>query len=526
VDESHFGCILPAVAQKGGKCLFVSMMPGHVKRLNTSTETASYWNAVLCEGSMFERNSSEKARAALNGNVAQFRDGIRGAVLTPNGAQYDAARQTWNTAFEHMPAIVVQAESISDVQNAVRFANTYDLNIGVISTGHGFVSPADNALLINTSRLKMLHIKTQTRTAYLGAGLLWKEVLRETARYGLAPLLGSSPEVGVTGYTLGGGMGWLVRKHGLALDSVRCFDVVTADGKLRRVGRGEHENPDLFWALKGGGGAFGVVVGMEIDLHPVWHVYGGSLVYPVQLANEVMRYFRSWIKTLPEEMTTSVALMNYPNIPQLPESVRGQSFILVRGCWCGTRPDDGRQHIGAWLGWRAPIENNFLTMPFAQVGAISQDPVDPAPHYVTGAWMAELTDDAIETVVQYGYKGGSSPLTLTEIRYVTGAMARVEGDSAAYSQRNTPLFINMVAALPSAEAHGSVEGYAQTFKDELTPVLTGKVYMNYLEGRESCTRIADAYPPEVYARLERIKAKYDPENKFRYSFNIAPSTSE
>ena len=236
--------------------------------------------------------------------------------------------------------------------SSIDFARAKGLGIAVQATGHGVGLPADECVLILTRGLDDLRIDADARTAWVGAGLKWHTVLQRAQEDGLAPLLGSSTDVGAVGYTLGGGMGWLARKHGLSTDHVRFFEVVTPDGQVRTVSA--DENADLFWALRGGGGgSLGIVTGMEIELVPVTKVYGGNLLYPADMAREVVARYREWIATAPDELTSSFALANLPVDPLVPEFLQGQSFAVVRGCYCGSLAD-GEELMRFWRDWRTP----------------------------------------------------------------------------------------------------------------------------------------------------------------------------
>jgi hypothetical protein len=448
---------------------------------------------------------------------------VKGQVFTPGDEGYDRARMAWNLSVSQYPAVVMFASDAADIIEGVRFARQVDLGVAVQATGHGVIRPANDCLLINTSQMNSVRVDPDSRTAWVEAGAKWGRVLEAASVFGLAPLLGSSPDVGAVGYTLGGGLGWLARKYGLSTDSVRAIDLVTADGQ--RVHASQDENSDLFWGLRGGGGGFGVVVGMEIQLYPVSTVFGGNLIYPVEMASDVIARYRDWIETIPDEFTTSFAIMNYPPLPMVPEFLRGKSFIMVRGCYCGA-VEEGQAYLQDWLDWRAPVANMFQEMPFSQAATISNDPVDPVPGVASGAWLHELSDDAIQTLVDYGVSvQGSSPVLQTEVRHVGGAMGRASRVENAFGHRDHSLLLEMVGMAPTPEAKSYVQEFIGRFKDALSPSLTGGVYMNFLEGEEAHRRTRDGYPPEIYKRLMALKAEYDPENLFRFGFDIPPLKS-
>jgi FAD/FMN-containing dehydrogenase len=457
----------------------------------------------------------------IENGVGELQARIMGSVITPSNPDYDQARQAWNLSVDQRPAVIVVAQRAEDVSQAVRFARRQGLGIAVQSGGHGVVCPANEALLIVTNQLRQLRVDPENQRAWIGAGLKWGMVLAKTQEFGLAPLLGSSPDVGVVGYTLGGGMGWLARKYGLSADSVIAIELVTAEGELIQASQ-EH-NRDLFWGLRGGGGGFGVVTGMEIQLYPVTTVYGGNLVYPAELAREVITRYRDWIADAPDELTSSFAIMNFPPIPAVPEFLRGKSVIMVRGCYCGP-VEQGEALLQSWRNWKAPLIDDFKANPFSQVAAISNDPEDPSPGISSGAWLKDLNDAAIDTLIRYSVSvNGSSPLMMMEVRHAGGQIARVDPNFNAFGNRDATQSLQVIGITPTPEAHRQVGQYIAQMKQALAPYLTGGVYINFLEGEEARQRTRDAYLPETYRKLQALKAKYDPENFFRFGFDIPPA---
>lgn len=461
---------------------------------------------------------ARKGNAQSLSALADLKSRLQGDLFTPKDAGYEAACAAWNLNTRHHPAVVVVARHPDDVVQAVRFAAANGLGVAVQSTGHGAILPADGALLIVTSPMNDVQIDAQARTARIAAGAKWGAVLEAAQAHGLAPLLGSSPTVGAVGYTLGGGLGWLARKHGVAADSVRAIELVTADGQL--VTASAAENSDLFWAMRGGGGGFGVVTALEVGLVPVSTVFGGTLMYPVELAREVLPRYRAWTFDLPEEWTTSVVLVNYPPVDLLPEFLRGKSFALVHGCYCGPAAE-GEAYLQDWLDWGAHIHNDFRVMPFGEVASISQDPQDPLPSSHSGAWLNALDDDAIDTIIRFATpQNGPCPLTITEVRHVGGAMGRAAGDAGAYDMRDYPLLLDIIAFTPTPELQAAVRQHIGQLKADLAPHLAPGVYMNFLEGEEVRQRTRDAFKPETFERLVAIKRHYDPDNLFRFGYSI------
>lgn len=452
--------------------------------------------------------------------LEELRARVQGPVLVPGDEDYDNAQQPWNLGFRHQPAVIVLAHDAADVAEAVRYANVEDLGIAVQATGHGVSRLADGAVLINMSQMTDVRVNVVEQTAWVEGGVKWGKVLKAAQAVGLAPLLGSTTDVGAVGYTLGGGLGWLARKYGMSVDSVNYFEVVTADGRLVRAS--ETENSDLFWGLRGGGGSFGVVVGMEIRLYPVTTVFAGNLLYPIEVAKEVFAHYREWIADAPEELTSSISVFTYPPIPQIPEFLQGKSVVIVRGAYCGPI-EEGQAMIEEWEKWMTPMANMWRVTPFIEADTISNDPTDPMPSMSTSVWIKEMDDQTVDTLLQYVVPtNGPLPVLGIEIRYAGGVISKVDPKANAYSNRESSLVVAMLGLTPTPEIQQAFHDYTNMIKQALTPQLTGGVYINFLEGEERWNRTKDAFTPENYQRLTAIKAKYDPENRFRFSLNIPP----
>ena len=452
--------------------------------------------------------------------LEQLQSEVKGSVILRPDAGYDAARRGWNLTVDQRPALIVAAKEAGDIAAAVRYARHTGLGIAVQSTGHGVARAADDALLILTTALTDVRIDAATQTAWVGAGAQWGMVLEAAQRHGLAPLLGSSPNVGVIGYTLGGGMGWLARKHGLALDSVLAFDVVTADGRSLRVS--EREHPELFWGLRGGGGSLAIVTAMQIRLFPVTTVYGGNLFYPASMAKGVFARYRDWVATLPDEMTTSVVLMNFPPIPAVPEPLRGQSMVMVRGCYAGP-VEAGQRLVDTWRTWHAPAIDMFAAMPFTQVATISNDPVDPMPAKSTGAWLASLSDASIDALIAGTLPQQGPPIiTFTELRHAGGAIAKADAHGAAFSHRDGRFNMVSIGVTPTPDALEAFTAHTAALRAAIAPDLHGGAYLNFLDGEEMRQRTRAAFSAEHFARLTALKAAIDPHNRLAYSFDIRP----
>ncbi len=463
------------------------------------------------------RELTEEARTDC---PAPLESSIKGAVIYPGDPDYDTARTPWNLVFDQHPELIVIAHDADDIAAAVCYAAEHDLGVSVQATGHGMRTPADDALLIRTSQMTGVEVDPVTQTAWVEAGAKWAHVLEAAQAHGLAPLLGSSPDVGAVGYTLGGGIGWLARKHGLAADSALAFDVVTADGRQLHVS--EQEQSDLFWGLRGGGGSLAIVTRMKIRLYPVTTVYAGNLLYPAEMARDVMARYRDWIPTLPDEMTSSVVLLNVPPLPIMPEPLRGKSFAVVRGCYTGDL-EAGAALIDDWRRWQPPAIDMFGPMPFSQSAAISQDPEDPTPAVVTGAWLSNLDEAASEALTRFTLPQDGPPLIVfSEVRHIGGAVSRGDVGGAAYGSRDAELLLEVVSIAPTPEIAGAARSHIAAMMAALGPAQSGKVYMNFMEGQEAHERIADGFSPESFQRLRQLKRAWDPGNRLRYGFAITP----
>jgi FAD/FMN-containing dehydrogenase len=465
---------------------------------------------MISSTTIFDRESSELKR---------LRFGVGGQVLTPEEEGYDRARMAWNLTVDQHPAVIVIPRSADDIVEAVRFADSQNLAVAVKATGHGTIREANDSLLIDTSRMVDVHVNAAAQTAWVSAGAKWGRVLEAAQAVGLAPLLGSTPDVGAVGYTLGGGMGWLARKYGLSADSVNYFELVTADS--RRVRASAQENADLFWGLRGGGGNFGVVTGMEIRLYPVSMVYGGNLFYPISLAKEVYAHYRNWIAGAPDDLTSSVVLMNFPPVPAVPEFLRGQSFVLVRGAYSGL-VEKGEELLQYWRSWQPPLVDTFRVMPFSEVAAISNDPLDPMPSLSSGAWLKDLDDETVETLIRFMVPQGQPPmLVFAEVRHAGGAISKVDPQSAAYGNRDALYSLQVVAGTPTPQIHDAVKSYVAQIKNALGSHLHGGVYLNFVEGAEARAATKKGFSADTFLRLQLLKEKYDPRNRFSHSYVIS-----
>lgn len=452
--------------------------------------------------------------------VEQLGRRLRGALRRPGDDGFDGARAAWNRNARQHPALVVVAEDAADVVAAVRYARDERMGVAVLATGHGTAAPCDGGMLVNTSRMTGVRIDPHTRTARVEAGARWSDVVPRAAAHGLAGLPGSSSGVGVVGYTMGGGFGWLGRRYGYASGSVTRAEVVTADGELRTAST--TENPDLFWGQGGGGGNFGIVTALEFALHPVREVYAGNLYYPVDRAREVLECYAGWNRTLPDDMMSAATFRKFPPLPMIPEPFRGRSFIAVRGCWCGADLAAGERVLApvrAALG--EPAIDTFTVMPAAGLDAVSMDPVDPVSGHQHTELLRDLTAASIETLVALGT---DSLLVMLEARQLGGALSRRTSDLHPMGHTDARFTLNAIGVTPTHESAQVVRDYLAHLAEAVAPHATGGTYLNFLElDGATPQRVRAAYSAPDWARLVALKDRYDPHNLFRFNRNIPPS---
>jgi FAD/FMN-containing dehydrogenase len=449
-----------------------------------------------------------------------LRGSLRGTALTPGETGYDEARQPWNLNVDQRPALVALVVGAADVVACVAFAREQALPLAVQSTGHGIAYPCDGGLLVNTSRLGGVRVDPESRTARAEAGAVWRDVVHEAQAFGLAPLSGFAPYVGVAGYTLGGGVGWLVRKHGFAADSLVAADIVTADGRLLRAS--EAERPDLFWGLKGGGGNFGIVTSLEVRLYPVTTVYGGALFYPVEQAGDVLRRYARWVETVPDELTSTVAFMHLPPAPDLPEVLRSRSVVVVRACYLGA--EQAGAELLRPLRQADPVVDTFAMLPYRDAGAINGDPVDPQGPYGHVELLRRLSDGAIDTLVELAGARSNASLLMLELRHLGGAAARVPVDASAISHRDAPFVMHLESLVNIPEGAARVQEYTASVAAAMRPFATGGTLIAFLgDGDVGYDRVRAAYSDEHWRRLVALKDRYDPGNFFRLNHNVPPS---
>lgn len=434
---------------------------------------------------------------------------VGGTVVSPGDGRYETQRLSWHRTIDPRPAVIVEAASAADIAVAVRAAGEHDVALAVQSTGHGTLAPADGALLLRTTGLTGVEVDPRRRTARVRPGTLWSEVIEAAAPYGLAPLSGT-PAIGVVGYTLGGGAGWLSRAHGYAADNVVSAEVVTADGRRRTVSAEEH--PDLFWALRGGGGAFAAVTGLEFRLYPVTEVCSGMTMYPVCRAAEVFRAYRDWAAGEPESLNTSVMIMHVPAIPQMPEPVRGRRVLAIRAF--GTGEDVAQRLRPLTEAAGEPLVGGFTTMSFAEAAAAAGDPPPP----MALRQHLDLLDDVPDALID-GLRAAADleeapDLMALELRHWGGAMATPPSGHGPVGHRDVPFSVLATAQAPDGD--GAVRAVA----DVLAPYAHGGSFLNF---HTDTTRTHAAYTAADHRRLTEVKRDWDPHQLFKPSHTIAPA---
>ncbi|WP_435974246.1 FAD-binding oxidoreductase [Streptomyces sp. Qhu_M48] len=444
---------------------------------------------------------------------------IRGRALHPGDDGFEEATSGWLLDVAHRPAAVVVAADADDVAAAVRFAAAENRPVAVESTGHGRSVPADGAVFVSTGELRELSVDPRAGTARVGAGLRWGEVVAATAAHGLAPLCGSSADVGVMGFLTGGGLPLTCRTHGFAADRVRSLDLVTADGRARTVS--PTREPDLFWAVRGGKSNFGVVTAAEIDLVPLRSVYAGELYYPGEdpaHAAHVVRSYLAWAKDQPDEMSSSVTLLGFPDEPQVAEEYRGRSFVLVHVV-CTLDEERGGRLVEP-LRALAPERDTCATLPYTRLSGIHHGPRHPVHVHFRSALLGELDDTAVETLVSLiDRERPGGPVPGIELRHLGGAVSRPPERPHAVGARDAAFHLWTRSPAPAEEARRTLDEVLE----RLRPWDTGELLPGFLFDHDSGPeRVRRAYAEPDHRRLTRLKAVYDPHNLFRINHNIPP----
>jgi FAD/FMN-containing dehydrogenase len=451
-------------------------------------------------------------------DVRGLREKMSGTITIPGDAAWDDARRGWNLAVDLQPAAVAEPETVADVMAIVNFARVRGLRVAPQGTGHNggpLAKALRNTILVKTHRMRMVEIDPVRRCARVQAGATWADVVAPAAEHELAALAGSSHDVGVVGYTLGGGLSWLARKHGLAANSVKAIQIVTADGRLKVVDR-DHD-ADLFWALRGGGGSFGIVTAIELELYPVSQVYAGMLAFPWERSREVLKAWREWTRTVPDEVTSLGRILQIPDMPEVPEPMRGAQIVVVEVAYLGDEASGAE--LLAPLRELGPAIDTFAMISPQGLLQLHMDPPQPVPGAGDGAQLDVLPAEAIDALVDAAGPGSGSPLLSVEIRHLGGALGRARDGHGALSVLEGDFAMFAVGFAPTPDVAAAVELHVDVVKDSVAEWDAGRRYLNFSE-RPFDTR--NAYPAGAYRRLQAVKTLVDPDDLFQSNHPIKP----
>jgi FAD/FMN-containing dehydrogenase len=451
-------------------------------------------------------------------DVRALRARLLGEVVVPGDDDWDEARQAWNLAVDQRPAAVALPETAEDVVAIVEFAKANGLRVAPQGTGHN-ASPLgslEDTVLVKTSRMRGVWIDAEAQRARVEAGVLWIEVVEAAAEHGLAALAGSSPDVGVVGYTLGGGLSWLARKHGIGANRVTAVEIVTADGQHLRADREHHT--ELFWAVRGGGGSFGIVTALEFELFPIHEVYAGVMFFPYERSSEVLHAWREWVDTLPEELTSVGRIMQFPPIPEVPEPLRGRSFVLVEAIYLGDEAE-GAELVRP-IRELGPEIDTVALIPAKALSHLHMDPPQPVPGIGDGMLLSDFPAEAIDALVAVAGPDSGSPLVSVEVRHVGGAVRRSSPEHGALDRLDGDFLMFAVGIPMNEEIAAAVHAHVELVKVALAPWNARQMYLNFSERPIGARSMFGA---DNYRRLRAIKAEYDPEDVIRSNHPVPPA---
>jgi FAD/FMN-containing dehydrogenase len=449
-----------------------------------------------------------------------FRAGFAGDVSTPEDPGYDSARALWNGSIDLRPALIARCSSTADVEAAVNLTRSAGVPLAVRGGGHSVagLSSCDGGVVVDLTALRGVRVDAAARVATVQPGATWADVDAATAAHGLATTGGLISSTGVAGLTLGGGIGWLQRRYGLACDNLRAAQVVTADGQI--VTTSDTERPELLSGLRGGGGNFGVVTRFDFDLHRVSTVLGGLMVFPFDRVAEVLTAFREWAATAPDDASLLAAILTAPPEPFIPPELTGRPIVALVGCWCGDLAAGGAAL--APLRALGPAADLFGPMPYPALQGMLDGGAPPGVrNYFRGGFLAEITDDVIAVVAEHGAR---MPSSMSQIHFhqMGGAVGRVPRDASAFSGRDAGYTFNVISTWTDpAEDRVHLDANA-ALSAALSPLAMRPSYLNF--STDTATeRVRAAYGDDIYDRLARLKREYDPTNLFRRNQNVRPA---
>jgi hypothetical protein len=452
--------------------------------------------------------------------VAEFSElSIRGRVATPSDSDWDEARQPWNLAADQQPPAVAFVESADDVSKVVRFASQNGLKVAGQGTGHGAVAlgPLDDVILIKTARMRDVTVEGDKARAEAGA--LAEDVGNAAIKDGKCSMPGTSPNVGVVGYTLGGGLSWLGRKYGWACNRATAIELVTADGEARTVDAAS--DPDLFWALRGGGGGYAIVTALHVELLPIAEAYAGVLLFPAEVGVEGVRRYRDWAATAPEEVGSIVRLLQLPPIPDVPEPLRGQK-LLGMGATCIGSKEEGERAIAPLREIGDPVMDTFDQIPAPGLSRIAMDPEPPVPALGHHRVLGELDDQAIDAFYEAAGPESGSPLLLAELRQLGGALGRPAENGGALDKLDAKWVMLGIGMLMDPAMRDPIDAQLDKLADAMKPWAADGGYFNYAE--RPCD-VDAILPAATCDRLAHVKRSWDPDNLIRANHSVALATA-
>ena len=436
---------------------------------------------------------------------------LAGRVVTPGHDRWDEARSAWNLTADQHPEAVAYVDNAEQVVAAVAHARDNGLRVSAQGTGHGAggAGPFEGRLLIKTERMQGIRIDPITRTGRFEAGVIWRDAAGAAAEHGLAVLSGSSPDVGVVGYSTGGGFGWLGRRYGLAVNSIRAIEVVTADARLRRVDAGNDR--DLFWALRGAGGNFGVVTAIEFDLIDLPEVYAGSVIYPAdERATDIFRSYREWTRGVPDKVTSIARFLHLPPEPDVPEPLRGKPVITLGATYAGPAAE-GAEIIEPLRRLGEPVMDTFRAMPPSGLVDVHMEPEQPVPVLAETASLAEAPGEAFDAFVRAAGPGSGSPLVVAELRHAGGALAVPPSGAGARSHLDGEfVFLGLGIPMGPGDA-AAIHGHIDSIREALRPWSADRRYFNFAD---RTTDPGLLYDPDTLNRLRDVKRRYDADDLF------------
>ncbi len=469
----------------------------------------------MAERRVFDKNGT----VVGEGTLREFENAVAGETVRPGDESYETARRVWNGMVDKHPSIIIYCVGVEDVIKAVNFARLNNLLVAVRGGGHNVAGNAvcDGGLVIDLSRMKRIQVDAGSSIARAEAGLTWGELDRATQAYGLATTGGIVSRTGIAGLTLGGGIGWLMRAHGLTCDNLLSVEIVTADGRLLKAS--ETENADLFWGVRGGGGNFGIVTTFEYRLHRVEPVLAGMIVYPSYKAVELLRFYRDYIAAVPDELTSMFLFLTVQPVPYLPERIYGMPAVAVHFC-CSGSIEEGRKIVRPLMEICPQLADSVGVMSYVGLQSMLDDNARAGlQNYWKSAYLGALSDACVDTIADCASRM-TSPLTQVHIQHMGGAVSRISEEMMAFSHRDALCVLNIVSKWEDPGESDNHMKWTRTFAEAMMPFSTG-VYVNFL-GEEGEDRIRAAYRPDKYDRLVALKNIYDPENFFRLNQNIRP----